>query len=172
METGEDTSTSIEGRKKTIDNLAKQGRIEFEPTQTLSPTGNSESSSDSIDRWGDEEDENESEPPRTPRRSIRVNENSPVDLTMASTNKEDDSTVTDGKKITQSDEEFSGSSDDSIERKDNVFLDESESSQDKGTDRAMSKSVTNDMVDDAKREISSFLSPRDATGGDTPGMDV
>ena len=128
------------------------------------------SSSDSSDAWG--EKDFELGPPRSPKKTVRVNEYNPVDLTLTSTNEEDDSADSNGQGITQSEEE---SSVDSMSRgnakDDNVFLDESDSSQDE-IHHAKPKSVTSEMVDDAKRTISKHTSPQDATGGDTPGIYV
>ena len=70
-----------------------------------SPNGNL-SSSDSLDRWG-EEDDSEPDTQRTPRKTILVNEHNPYDLTLMSTNEDDDSEYSNGQRITQSEDESS-----------------------------------------------------------------
>lgn len=147
-------------RQRKVKKLAKQGRIDFNPL----PEQNSE---DSLDRWGEDEESYDS-PPRAPRKVTKLNEQHPVDLTNASTFEDEESSSgeeSDGWKVTQSDEEDGN-------RHQSTHLDSSDSESEQ-SNSPKSRSVTDQMINNAKSTMTKNNNKdTDATGGDTPGMDV
>ena len=139
-------------RRKKVESLAKQGRIEFEPAPSES---SSEQSEDSIDRWGTGEDYS---PWRSKILTTKINEKNPVDLTKVPTSEEDDL------------------SEESYERKERVHrhsthLDSSDSESER-SNNPKSKSITDQMINSARSAMTEYKQiEKEATGGE-PGTDA